>query len=74
MKRTAEVTLRIDWDDAYEDHPATWTWTAGADPRPGIEVVHHPRSHDDHDVYPLKSKPGTFWCRTCQTHFTKEES
>jgi hypothetical protein len=27
-------------------------------------------AHDAHDVWPLISKPGTSWCRTCQVHFT----
>jgi len=30
-------------------------------------------NHDDHDVWPLISRPGTFWCRDCQVHFNEEE-
>lgn len=70
MKRTAEVTLRIVWDDTVEDHPATWTWTCGLDARPGIDVVHHA----GHDVHQLLSRIDTFWCRTCKTHFTREDA
>jgi len=27
-------------------------------------------THEGHDTWPLISKPGTVWCRTCQVHFT----
>jgi hypothetical protein len=31
-------------------------------------------THDGHDVWPLVSKPGTTWCRTCQQHFTPTQT
>ena len=26
--------------------------------------------HTGHDTWPLISRPGTVWCRTCQEHYT----
>ena len=29
-----------------------------------------PNPHESHDTWPLISRPGRAWCRTCQEHYT----
>ncbi len=39
-RRTTDVTVRVTWDPAVQDHPATWRWDLGLDAAPGtIQVV-----------------------------------
>ena len=37
--RTDRITLDVTWDPADEDHPATWQWDHGYDPRPAGSIV-----------------------------------
>lgn len=30
------------------------------------------QTHDGHDVWPLVSKPGVTWCRTCRAHYADD--
>ena len=42
MKRTAQITLKITWDDEINEHPAKWDWrgiTCIADEDGDVQVV-----------------------------------